>query len=179
MLNSTCAWTAQLHCSGHSPNFVDGPESVQLDDDISEVQALLSRSGSGPHKLADGPAGRSDVAIGNTHEPMQGSMQCAGAEHHGKPACAWQTPRRLQALHQHTHVHYYSPSPSPSPCHDAADDIMAVKPGSRSPRDVSQQAGQWSKHTAPDAYRRLKVRLGCLRIVNQHLPSTFCSANSA
>ena len=120
-----CGWVSQQHCE---PNFVDGPESVQLDDDISDVQALLCSGSFSNNCQVEMNAGTTEDCCGNQLD-VQSDLDGDAHVRHCTPCHVEGWQRHMHVSHKHTHVHYRTPSPSPSPRHHCTEyDTMAVVP---------------------------------------------------
>ena len=114
----SAAMQNERHSYAGVPDFVSGPESVQLDDDISEVQALLSHSGDRglrlPPDLASDVSGAiaaADLNAADSHAHWRPRARHRRCEH---DAPVTLSSVRLHHSHRHTHVHHHSQSVSPS-----------------------------------------------------------------
>ena len=115
---SDCAWH-----DANMPNFLDGPESIQLDDDICEVRALLEersalRLSRDPNGCECDALSLDDLSPSPQHLCSRSPERCrSGVVHHA-----------------HTHVHYGSPSRSPErrACGAAAARLRTCSPGKQS-----------------------------------------------
>jgi hypothetical protein len=118
-----------------SPNFLDGLESMQLDDDISEVRALLEERGNHlrlPKDITD------NVRKIHAHEQVTSSAADERVASASPPQALRPHTRTMQHAHEHTHVHYHSPSPSP--LGHLSEEVAAVtvyKGSPRTPRPAS------------------------------------------
>jgi hypothetical protein len=151
-------------CSSHTtavgrPNYLDGPESIQLDDDISEVRALLDEKSELhiPTDLRDNIS----VAISQVSPTTPSSATTAeavapAAQQSGFRSRSPECPHsKVRHSHRHTHIHYRSPD-----AHDIGtlgSPLVTQKELSRSKTCSPAPQAQFATRTARRAYVRQRA----------------------
>jgi hypothetical protein len=105
-------WPSRITAAGR-PNYLDGPESIQLDDDISEVRALLDEKSELhiPTDLRDNISlAISQVSPTTPSSATTPEVVAPAVGQSGLCSRSLECPHsKVRHSHRHTHIHYRSP----------------------------------------------------------------------
>jgi hypothetical protein len=157
-LHQTRGWPSKSKAA-RRPNYLDGPDSIQLDDDISEVRALLEEKSDLciPTDLRDNIS----VAVSQVSPSTPTSTTTVEPLEPGIRPCVCRSrspdfsPSKVQHSHRHTHIHYRSPGFRPIRASDSP--MVAQKQHGRSKTCSPLRQTQFASRTAKRAYVRRRA----------------------